>query len=203
MALAIFAVAAGVPFMVLESSTKAYRAGATIAEIDSAARNGLQRMTEVFSSAGLASVAPPGVASPLSASALEFQRAVDFTAGAVVWSPTERIEFQYSPGDPDDGIDNDGNGLVDEGRVVWIQDLGLPSERRTTLCNGVREWLEGETPGNGNDDNDNQLIDERGLAFHFEGERLRIHLTLERVDAQRQRMTQTVETSVAFRIKGP
>ena len=44
----------------------------------------------------------------------------------------------------EDGVDNDGDGLVDEGRVVWIQNRGVLGERRAVLCNWVSETLLGE-----------------------------------------------------------
>ena len=46
-------------------------------------------------------------------------------------------------GEIDDGLDNNGNGLVDEGQVVWITDLGLPGQRAVVLCNWVSEALDG------------------------------------------------------------
>ena len=81
----------------------------------------------------------------------------------------QRFEFVYDPDEVDDGQDNNGNGLIDEGRIVWTRNVGAPDERSVVLCHQVREYLEGEVP-NGLDDNGNGLVDEKGLSFERNGE---------------------------------
>ena len=117
--------------------------------------------------------------------------------GSITWQ-TIRIEFQYDPAEIDDGIDNDGDGLVDEGRAVLLRNWNTAAEKRTVLCNDVREYLEGETP-DGNEENGNDLTDERGLCFELDGDRLTIRLTLEKTDHEGRLATVTVETTVHFR----
>ena len=105
----------------------------------------------------------------------------------------------------EDDVDNDGDGLVDERRVVWIRKPGQPDERRTVLCRDVPKWFEGEIPGNSLDDNGNGLVDGMGLAFDFaegfpdERRYVRILLSLETRDGEGRPITTTVERFVSFR----
>lgn len=144
----------------------------------------------------LASGAPgaPLPVAPLSAEGIEYRKSTGVVNGTVVWTAPHRIELQLEQGELDDGLDNNGNGLVDERVVVWTRELdGV--EQRTVLCHGVRELLEGEVE-NGLDDNGNGLIDEAGLCFEPVGERLLIRLSLERLDAAGRPFTRTLETQV-------
>jgi len=116
----------------------------------------------------------------------------------IIPGPTSRIAFQNHPSDPDDGIDNNGNGLVDEGQVILMRNVGLANETTTVIVPWVREFTEGEI-ANGNDDNGNGLIDERGLSFELVGQTLNIRITLERLDSDQRPLVRTVETSVRLR----
>ena len=109
-----------------------------------------------------------------------------------------RLELRYEDDEVDDGIDNDGDGVVDEGVLVLIQDWMGPTEQEVVLCHGVREFLEGETP-NMLDDNGNGLIDERGFSVDLDGENLTFRLSLERVDASGNTVIRTLESSVWLR----
>jgi hypothetical protein len=117
--------------------------------------------------------------------------------GSITWE-TRRLQHQYDPDDANDGLDNDGDGLIDEGRVVLIRDSGGADEQTVVLCSDVREYLEGES-ADGTDQNGNGLIDERGLCFELAAGRLTIRLTLEVLDAEGRHATRTVETTVHLR----
>lgn len=127
--------------------------------------------------------------------AIDFDRpgAMRASTGRITWSAT-RVEFRLEPGEVDDGLDNDGNGLVDEGELVLVRDAGGADELEIVLANGVREHLEGELP-NGVDDNDNGLVDERGITFERVGSDLRIRLTLETTGRDGRILTRTLETT--------
>ena len=111
----------------------------------------------------------------------------------------ERVGLQASATDAIDGVDNDKDGLVDERVLVWIEDLGLASQSNRILCRNVSASLEGELPGNGLDDNANGLIDEAGLSIAFDGERVTLGLTLERITSQGERLQHTSWRVVALR----
>ena len=119
---------------------------------------------------------PVGLASPQSSNFLEYQRPL--TLSPLAWDDTERLTFEYEPGELDDGLDNDGDGLVDEGRLIRYVDYLLPTERRIVLCSGVAEFLEGEEGGNLADDNGNGLVDEPGLGFDIDGGTLNVRMSV-------------------------
>ena len=101
--------------------------------------------------------------------------------GEVVWSAPEEIR------------------LGDSGSSVqWTENPGAAEERRAVWTNLVSPLLEGEAV-NGVDDNGNGLIDEDGLSFVLEGERIVIRLTLRRPEVDGRMIEQTVESVVYCR----
>ena len=115
----------------------------------------------------------------------------------VLWANPSRITFELEPGETDDGTDEDGDGLVDEGRVVLVRDVGGANEHRVVLCSGVRELLEGEE-ANGLDDNGNGVVDEEGFNIHQIGNVLYVRLSVE-VPGENGSIVRTLETSVRLR----
>ena len=113
----------------------------------------LDRVEVLLSSAAPESLTGLPLA-PLTCSSVEFSRAG--CTGA-----TERLEMLADPADPKNGRDDDGDGLVDEVRLVWMD----PSGATQVLCSNLLALSAGET-FNGIDDNGNGLIDEGGVAFH-------------------------------------
>jgi len=119
---------------------------------------------------------------------------VEFVGTNVAWE-NYQIFSELEAGELDDGIDNDGDGLVDEHHVVYVEAPGQPDERRIVLVSGVAELLEGELP-NGLDDNNNGLLDETGLSFSSDGSVITIRLTCQRTDEAGRLLTKTAETAV-------
>jgi len=101
--------------------------------------------------------------------------------GVVVWSAPEEI-------------------FLDDTRraVEWRENPGLAEERQVVWSNLVAPLLQGETV-NGVDDNGNGLIDEDGLSFVLDGERVIIRLTLRRPEVNGRTVDQTVERIVTCR----
>jgi prepilin-type N-terminal cleavage/methylation domain-containing protein len=56
------------------------------------------------------------------------------------------IEIVPAPGELWDGIDTNGDGLVDEGRLLWIRDPGGPGQQVVTLCDGLTRAAGNELP---------------------------------------------------------
>lgn len=75
---------------------------------------------------------------PLGADTITFQAVDDFAAGAVVLGNLNQLAFQYAPGEANNGIDDNGNGLIDEG--------GLAFE---VVGRELRMWLALQRPGPG------------------------------------------------------
>ncbi len=101
--------------------------------------------------------------------------------GEVVWSAPEEIRL-------------DG----ERSSVEWRENPDAAEERRAVWTNLVSPLLEGETI-NGVDDNENGLVDEDGLSFVLEGERVVIRLTIRRLEVDGRRVEQTVERVVYCR----
>jgi prepilin-type N-terminal cleavage/methylation domain-containing protein len=182
---------------VLQTSSRASDAfdeGSVEHELWTSTQRALERIgTETeLGDAGLLAGA---VTSEYGSSALEFRVPTGFAGGAVQWSGTIRIALELEPGELDDGLDNDGDGFIDEGRVVRTNDLGTAEEQRLVLLNGVAELQDGES-ANGLDDNGNLLIDEPGLSFSAADGLLTIRLTCQSRDEGGRILTKTAATAV-------
>jgi hypothetical protein len=178
-------------FLASSANMHALQHGGTRTDLQARASRLMDRVLRAVHEADRDSLAGlPMAPVPLNAFTYDEPQSVSALDGAVTVA-TMRIQLEYEPGDPNDGVDNDGDELVDEGRVVLIRDFGQPGEVRTVLCSGVRELLEGELP-NGGDDNGNGLIDERGLCVTWDGARMAVRVTLEKLDAQGRAIVHTL-----------
>ena len=195
----LVSVISGLFFLTTETTSSAVSTGMAVAELDTNTLRALERVCDSLKSASADMVSPQSAA-PWSGESVDYQRGRGADAdGNLLWGPTERIALEYD--EADDDIDNDGDGLVDEGRLVWIENPGAAGERRIVLCQDVREYLEGET-FDGADENDNGLIDERGFALDFDGRSVTVRLSLQARDRRGQILTATVERTIAFRNEG-
>ncbi len=179
---------------VTDEATDAFQAGSANESLTVRAHYSLERVLEPLAEAELASLPPLALGDDL----ITYRRAVGFAGGATQWGPTTQVSLQFEAGEFDDDVDNDGDGLVDEGEVLWLEDAGQPGERRLLLARGVREYLEGEL-ANGLDDNGNGFADERGFWLDLEGDVLTLRLTLERLDPHGRLLVRSVESSTRIR----
>ena len=183
--------------MVNFSTTHSIETSAKVGELSETTRAALAKILERVETANADQITPTPVA-PFHASRVDFVRASAYADGETSWSDLERIEFQYSDSDPDDGIDNDQNGLVDDGLVVRIERPGLDGEKTYVLCRNVPEYLEGET-FDGRDNNGNGLTDETGLCFEFVGNMLTMRLSTATQVSGGMLVWETRECSIALR----
>lgn len=123
----------------------------------------------------------PDPQSPIYSSELRYEVSLGVQDGSVVWGDAQWI----------------GLGAGDR-EVAWRERPDTPDERRVVWCKVVRPFLEGELM-NGLDDNGNGLIDEKGLVFTLNGNRVTVRLTLERKSDTGEIVTRTVETMVTCR----
>jgi prepilin-type N-terminal cleavage/methylation domain-containing protein len=193
----IFSIVVSAAYALLFTGVDTYGMGMTISELERHAARVLDQIVDELSVSGLETTSPKP-APPSSSPSVLFQASAGFSAGTAQWAPARSVTLEYAPDDPNDGVDNNGNGMVDEGVVVLRENVGLGNERRIELTRWVREFLEGELP-NGIDDNGNGLIDERGLSFDVSGDVWTVRLTLERRDSKGRVIVKTVETSVKSR----
>lgn len=196
-AVAILSVIGAATARVVSTTTEAYGTGQLATDVETRLGRTLDRIAWELRSCS-PGVMLPTPAAPFSTSSLTYQKPSGFLGGATNWGSPCRIEFRLEAGELDDGADNDGDGLVDEGDVVWVTNSGLVDESESVGCHGVSEFLEGEED-NLADDNGNGLEDEAGLAFDFEGDVLTIRLTLQKRSPDGTLITRTGETSVKLR----
>jgi len=135
-------------------------------------------------------------ANTLWTSTLDYRHAVGWAAGVQFGDPM-RITLEMEDGEVDNGVDDNNNGLIDERKIVRIDNPG-PNEQRLVLAHGVSAFLEGEL-ANGADDNGNGVIDERGLCFDLTGNTLNVRLSLERIGPGQSLIVRTQTASIAFR----
>ena len=175
-------------------SALALRSGATQSDLDARLQSTLVRISKELLPSGFRIISPTATP-PEGISSLEYRKSGGAVNGTLVWGQRNRIAFEFESGELDDGLDNNDNGLVDEGVVTWTVDVGQPGELRTVVCHGVREHARGET-ANGVDDNGNGLVDERGLSFERTGEGLCVRLTVEDRDPEGRPLTRALETEI-------
>jgi len=202
--LVVLAMMAGAALIVSTSTEEASSAGMTGVDLDMRSGRALHSVTETFRNVQLSSLNPAVVLAPFSTSTVTMQRVTgyDEASSAPQLSAPDRLMLETATGEVDDGADNDGDGLVDEKRVVFIERIGTPQQRRRVLCTFVADSLEGEIAGNGIDDNGNGLVDEEGFCISYEGSVMVVRLTVERLSEDGRLVTRTVERRVRLRNDG-
>lgn len=173
----------------------AFQSSQDLSDLETRARRALDRAVLELVACG-ATELDPNPTGDFGTSALTFRTAVGLAGTAPVWSDFTSLAFEYSASEVDDGIDNDGNGLVDEGELVLTRDVG-GAEQRIVLCRSVREFLEGEV-GDGDDDNGNGVTDERGFNVRRVDNVLFVRLSLEQA-VPTGTLVRTLETAVRIR----
>ncbi len=183
---------------VVTQSSGAYRATRASARLEDKVRQGLSRaVAEVYRSGrGVLNPDPTG---NFGTESLGFQQLVGVVDGVPDFGVEQhRLVLEYDPRELDDGVDNDGDGLIDEGQLVFVRYEGEGRENRVVLCKDVRELLEGEIE-DGDDDNGNGVSDERGFNIHRIGDVLTLRLSVEGLDPDGRVLTRTLTTSVLLR----
>ncbi len=181
--------------MAARSGLGAFRATQGTSDAEARVRRALDRTVFELLSAG-ASELLPDPDGDFGASNLQFRRAVGLAGTAPLWGPTHSLAFEYAPEELNDDLDNDGNGLIDDGLLVFTRDVG-GDEHRVILCRGVREFLEGEV-ADGDDDNGNGVSDEAGFNVHRVGQVLFVRLSVEE-SLENGTIVRTLETAVRLR----
>ena len=176
----------------------AYEAATLSMSVEGKLQRAMQRAAGELLASSRNMMTPLVLDDEFGSSDLTFQCAADYQNGAIVWGPVNRLVLEYDIGEIDDGIDNDGDGVIDECALVLIRDDGGPNEIRVILCHSVREFLEGEVD-NDDDDNGNQIEDEAGFNVHEEGGLLVLRLTIEERSDDVGTIVKTLQTAIRVR----
>lgn len=180
LAMGLLAVIAVKAAMVLTSANDTQRGDSAAMTLEDQARRVLDQIAYAVMGSDRESLSPDPE-SPIFSTSLRFAISLGVEDGVVVWDDEEEIGL--SP---------------DETQVVWRRNPDAADEVRVAWCNVVRPFLEGEMQ-NGDDDNENGIVDEKGLSFVMNGSAVTIRLSVERTGPENQPITQTVETTVTVR----
>jgi len=123
----------------------------------------------------------PDAEAPAHSSQLLFQVLLGIEEGEAVWSDPEQIALSESLR-----------------KVLWRQNPDTPEETRVVWSNLVRPYLEGEVP-NGVDDNGNNLVDENGLTFVIDRNRVTIQISLTQQQSDGRTLIRTLATTATCR----
>lgn len=142
----------------------------------------LQRVQREVRNAGAATLDPVPVTFPGGPTGwvdnLRMQRVEGWNnTGPILETDSIRFELLLEDGETDDGTDEDGDGLVDEHRLMLTMGFGGANPRTFVLASGVLERFPGETL-DGTDENGNGLEDEPGACFAFDGTALTFYLAI-------------------------
>ena len=166
--------------MVLRATSKAYDSDTAMAALEVSAAQTLNRVCLALMGASRDAIDPP-VEFPLHTSQVQYEKNLGVADGAPVWSDPETIAHD-----------------LQQSRVVWTTNPGEEGSKSVVWGRDVRQLLASEML-NGVDDNGNGLIDETGLTFSMEGERVHIWLTLERLNDAGELVQRKIETCVTCR----
>ena len=137
-AMALMSTVEGALLTVGNTSPTLCETGVSNSTLEGNLRRALDRLSRELDGARADSMAALAE-SPLWQEAIDFDRpgAMRSDDGRVTWS-SNRAELRLEPGETDDGLDNDGNGLVDEGMLVLVQPASSSSCSRTTCASTWR-----------------------------------------------------------------
>jgi len=195
--LAILGMVGSMAILTITDGNSSFGTTNSSADLEARVRRGLDRVAAEILTAGDGQLNPDPTGN-FGSSDMLFRQAVGLTGTSIDWSNQHRLAFEYDTNEIDDGVDNDGDGLVDEGNLVLTRNDGLANEMRVTLVRGVAEFFEGEL-SNGLDDNGNGVIDEAGFNIHRAGDVLNIRLTVQNSLGQNVVLTRTLQTSTRLR----
>lgn len=185
--------------LTLQRADRAFQESQAGAETERLCERALERLAREFVDADRNSITLLPAA-PLPATTLQLRRTQGWSAGSLVLGGPRRLRFELDPAETDDGLDNDGDGHVDEGRVVLTTELGTAAENTLTLVENVRALAAGET-ADGADENGDGRVDEPGFFGEFDAasSTLRLRLTLERRAPDGGPVVRSAQISVRIR----
>lgn len=117
--------------------------------------------------------------------------------GDVTLGAPARVDLRLDDGELDNGIDDNGDGVIDERALVITRGIGTLNQRSVTVCHGIAELSEGET-SNAADDNGNGIVDESGFCVRRIGDLFYLYLTLDSRTREGERIQYTTTTALAL-----
>ncbi len=116
--LAIFTIVVGVAVSVALTSGRSFESQMQQYSIEQAGRRALDRLSSEFRHASMSTISPqPLVDSPR----IEMQKVFGYQGGAALLGPLTTLEFQLVPDESPNNADDNGDGRVDEGLIVYTE----------------------------------------------------------------------------------
>lgn len=167
-------------------------------EVEARARRGLEKVVSELTGVGQSLLVPDPI-SPMGTATLSYQHPLGINgAGVVNWGPSSRLQLELEPGEADNGSDDDGDGLIDEQRLVLIREVGTANESSVVLCRGIAELGTSET-ANGSDDDGDGVVDEAGFNIQRIGDLLTVRLCVLEARRNAQPIVVELESSIVLR----
>jgi len=164
---------------------------------ESRARRALDRVAEELTGVGK-SLLFPDPDTDYGAGAVTYQKPIGVSnAGLVLWSPTSSLDTRLDPNETNNGLDDDGDGLVDERELFLVRNLAGGGSQTVVFCTGIPELSEGEIV-NDLDDNGNGVKDEAGFNVRRLGDLLTVRICVQAPFAGNQVATTRLETSIVL-----
>ncbi len=195
-ALAAFSLVLGSALELLVRGRDLSRATTQRAVATRKAQAALERaVAELREASGTVNPDPSG---PGGANTMQFQTPLAVAGAVVTWSNLRQLLWEPDPADPLGGGDDDGDGLVDEGRLVFVRDVGAANERRVVLATNVPRLAPDELLNN-LDDNGNGVIDEAGFNIQRVGNVFTLRLWVSEPGPGGRREVGQAEASIILR----
>lgn len=194
----IVSVMATIALMIQNTGNSALEASNLQLEAEGKARRGIERVAQELERAIVMNLFTNFTAAAPHSPSLTYLDAGGLVDGELVPGSVTHIAWESDPRDPDNGIDDDGDGLVDEGVIAMWREVGEDDQVRVVLCNDVTEFFPGEIE-NGADDDGNGLIDESGFHFERDGNLITVRVSVAIVVSDGTRVARTAETSIRLR----
>ncbi len=169
-AVTIFTVLVSTVYLMMVSTADRYASGSIQAGLNAQARDLLERITLELSDAGISTLNP---SIPTGATSLTFQRNVGYMGGVIAYGSAVTYAFVTETGEYVNGADDNGDGRVDEGRLVRTENNAAVTLSRDLAAGGI--------------------------AFTRSGNSMQIVLVLEKVDERRQVVRSTSTTAIQVR----
>lgn len=175
---------------------EAARSQMSRAELQARASRALSRIATELHGAAQSRLQPdPDDEYPLEQ--LNYERIVGLDGGVATWTEG-RLAVELEPGEQANGMDDDGDGLVDERRLRLVHEVGSQGEGSAILCDGLPAIAPGEVV-NGVDDDGDGAKDEAGFGVRRVGELLLVHLALQEPQPSAAPLVVEVSTAVVLR----
>ena len=173
----IFSIISTAALTLLISSQNVFGSGTTIANLENQARRIVEQLANEIQQSSVSRLSPAPPALPEYLDSMTYQINIGYVNGVIQWSTPITLAFQYAAGETDDGIDNNGNGMIDEGFLTRTQD-------------GVTQYI-------------TYWVKDDGFHLSIDRNKLRIHLELENTNNRGTIMETSVETIVELKNPSP